>query len=198
VLIAGDPGCGKRRLLLAALTSAVALNTTRQARYALVARDLKPYRALQQRPHCFRAVCTDKKEAGLLLGELALLAERRCLDGRGGPVILLAVDDLPRLWANLDERGMQNLYWLLFNGPQVQIWPLALLGSLDIDKVPAEVVAGFRTRLIGKTSDPQQAAYLSRQPETVAGSLAASVQFSVLFDDEWLVFWIPDIGEVPQ
>lgn len=92
---------------------------------------------------------------------------------------------------------MDDLNWLLHHGPSVQIWPIATLSSVDLEYVDEPVMQGFGTRLIGKLTSQPLASYLSLHPEPIAGQLAAGSQFSVLFDDEWITFWIPDIGSNP-
>jgi hypothetical protein len=43
---------------------------------------------------------------------------------------------------------------------------------------------------------PETAQAFTGAGETFAGELAAGAQFGVLFDNQWLKFWVPKIEEV--
>ena len=197
ILITGDPDSGKTRLMQSILASAMAINSHRQLRYTLLVKDLSKYGAFRKSPHCYQVTLAASEEAKRVVNEMADLAEQRQSHHQPAPAILLAIDDLATLYSNLEADGMDDLNWLLHHGPSVQIWPIATLSSVDLEYVDEPVMQGFGTRLIGKLASQPLASYLSLHPQPIASRLAAGAQFSVLFDDEWITFWIPDIGLNP-
>ena len=195
VLVAGEAGCGKTRLLRSILAAALAGNGHRQVRYALAADNLVEYQALSQRPHCYRALKTGTRAALDLLGELAGLAEQRQGKPAPAPTILLALDDLASLYAGLDAQGLQNLAWLLVHGPQARIWPFATLRAEEVEYVDDAILQGFHTRLLGRMPPSPAADYLAVYRGPMA-DLVSGAQFCVRFDNEWLDFWVTDPEEV--
>jgi hypothetical protein len=197
VLVAGEAGCGKTRLLHAILAAALSGSSHRQVRYSLAVNNLVEYQALSQRPHCYRALRTGSRAALELLGKLARLAEQRQGQAAPMPAILLVMDDLANLYAALDEPGVEDLTWLLEHGPQARIWPFAALRAAELEYVDEAILQRFTTRLLGRMPPSPEAAYLARHAGPMA-ELAGGAQFCVRFDDEWLNFWVPDPVEVLQ
>jgi hypothetical protein len=198
ILIAGDPKSGKTRLLQAILASLEALNSPRQARFCLLASTLRAYGKIPEKPHCYLAELTSDAQVNALLTDLADLAERRWATRQSGPSIILAIDSLADLLPALDDHGLADLHWLLQNGPDVQVWPIATLTSGDAADMPAELLEDFPTRLVGRIQTADLAEQLAEDPDFPAINLKSGHQFAVWFEDQWLTFRIPSLGAKKQ
>lgn len=195
VLLAGDPGCGKTRLLGSILAAAMLANPARQVRYALIAENLVEYQALTGYTHCYQALPVGSGETLDLLSELTGLVRRRQEQPAPAPAILLVLDDLASLCASLDGPGLQDLICLLTLGPQARIWPFAALHADDLEYVDEAIIQGFSTRILGRMR-PSPAAYYLAGPSQPSSGLLAGEQFCVRFDAQWLNFWVPNPQEV--
>jgi hypothetical protein len=54
-------------------------------------------------------------------------------------------------------------------------------------------IEAFGTYLLGRMRSRETAQAFTGADETFAGELVAGAQFSVLFNDQWLKFWVPKI-----
>jgi hypothetical protein len=188
LLMIGDPGCGKTRLLLATLESAMRLNPAEQVQLSVIASQVDDFMGLAESEHCQEIFPVDYAAAGELVCELAALAEERQRSRAHDPAIVLAIDGLAELVERLDEKAFLRLYWLVRHGPRSRVWTLATLDSQDIEGFDPRFLAAFRTRLVGTIEDSQIAVFLS------AGSCLdthhlESGQFCAPFGEEALLFW---------
>lgn len=195
ILLIGDRGCGKRRLIESVLTSAVKLNPPRRLRYALLSGNLSRFNGFTRSAHCYTAL-EPGIEACDLINELTdVFAQRWAGQGSGSP-ILLVVDDLTQARNVLDERSFEDLVWLIQHGPQAHIWPVVTLHAEDFPATDEYVLDAFGTYLLGRIHSQETAQAFTGAGETFAGELKAGAQFSVLFDDQWIMFWVPETDEV--
>jgi hypothetical protein len=196
LLIVGDDRSGRSRLLTSMLSSSAVLTSPRRVRYALIAPDLTGLDYLIQRPHCYKAHATDTGDAIDMIYELAEIADYRRNNQVTGSVIILAVDDLACLLSTMDDEMVEQLRWLVTVGPGVQIWTIATLNSEDVSSIEPEFLNQFGTRLIGSVGKAEVVDYLCGSEEPKPEEVIAGAQFCVLFNEDWVMFWIPAVEEV--
>lgn len=196
VLIVGDDRSGRSSLLTSILHSSVVLNSPRRVRYAMITPDLAGLEFLTDQPHCYKADVTDTEEAVSLVYELAEIADYRRNNQQTGSAIILAIDDLACLLSAMDDEMVDQLRWLINVGPQVQIWTIATLDAQATADIDPDFLNQFGTRLIGSVATAEVVNILygmedQKPPEVIPGA-----QFSVLFNENWVKFWIPAVQEV--
>jgi len=189
LLICGDPGSGKSRLLSAILTSAAWLNSPEQVSYYLLVRKTDEFSDLADPDHCQAIQATDKPQAAELIKELLEEIEIR-KRGVPGPAIVLAIDDLANLLRTLDDSGFSDLYRLVRHGPRMQVWTIATLSTRYLQWIDRRMLDAFRTHLLGSTTDALVARRLAGDIEQFLQSLTAGQQFGVCFRGEWVKFWV--------
>lgn len=191
ILVVGDRGCGKHRLIESILASAVKLNPPRRLRYAL----LTEHTSHTGSAHCYTALEPGIEASGLINELTDVFAQRWAGQGSGSPILLI-VEDLSRVRNTIDEQSFEDLLWLIQHGPQAYIWPVVTLHAEDFPAVDEYILNAFGTYLLGKMHSQETAQAFTGGGETFAGELEVGKQFSVLFDDQWLKFWVPEINEV--
>lgn len=196
ILIAGDDQSGRSRLLDSILYSSGMLNSARRVRYAIVAPDLTGLEYLTTRPQCYQANSTDTSDAVGLIYELAEIADFRRNNQQTGSAIILAIDDLACLLSSMDDEMVEQLRWLVKVGPEVQVWTVATLDSQDALDVDPDFLNQFGTRLIGSVASDEIVTYLCGTDEPKPEKVIAGAQFNVLFNEDWVKFWIPAVEEV--
>jgi hypothetical protein len=192
LLIAGDQGCGKTRLLKSVLASARLLNTPRQVCYSLITPQPQALQMLAEADHCYRFAPLYSDAAPELITRYVEIAEARHTGRQGGGALLLAIDDLGALLRSLDTESIDLLHWLVQYGPAVKVWPLATLHSSDVSQTPAALLRAFGSRLLGQVLNPTLANDLSAGQEPQANTLLAGAQFCVQTQDAWIRFWVPN------
>lgn len=190
LLIAGDPGSGKQRLLHAILSSTSLLNEPRRALFSVISAHPQDYEDLEHNANCQAIYSLEDWESEQLIHNLATMVEQRRRSSASGPAIVLAVDDLGALNKTWDVQTFAEFYSLVRHGPRSRVWTIAALSSLDAPGVDERLLGAFRTRLIGRITAPELADYLSGLPGSGATELQPGAQFCVLFGDEWTRFWI--------
>jgi len=196
ILIAGDDQSGRSRLLDSILFSSAVLNSPRRVRYAIIAPDLTGLESLTARPQCYQANVTDTSDAIDLIYELAEIADYRRNNQQTGSVIILAIDDLACLLSTMNDEMVEQLRWLVKVGPGVQVWTIATLNSQDGPVIDLDFLNQFGTRLIGSVATAELVDYLCGSDEPKPDKVIAGAQFSVLFNEDWVRFWIPAVEEV--
>jgi hypothetical protein len=196
ILIAGDDQSGRSRLLDSILYSSAVLNSPRRVRYAIIAPDLTGLEYLTTRPHCYQASSTDTHDAIDLIYELAEIADYRRNNQQTGSVIILAVDNLACLLSTIDDEMVEQLRWLVKVGPEVQIWTIATINSQDLPIIDIDFLNKFGTRLIGSIATTELVDYVCGTDDPKPGKVIAGAQFNVLFNEDWVRFWIPAVEEV--
>jgi hypothetical protein len=196
LLVTGDAGSGKSRLLRAILASAAAINPPDQVELNVLATDIAEFNALSETVHCQELLACDDLAASDVIRDLAEVVDQRRHGSPADPAMLLAIDGLDRLVGELNEPTFERLLSLLRHGPRSRVWTIATLTSTQIDQVDEPVLAAFRTRLIGKTASPRVAKLLAGSPDSGAGELVNGYQFCVPFGEEWIRFWVCE--QAPQ
>jgi hypothetical protein len=201
LLIAGDRGGGKARLLRSMLTSASLLNSPQQVNFHLLAREPQRYDALAQLDHCQGVIRIHESGPGQLINKFADIAENRRRTRPEDPFIILAIDDLYTAMRSLNKDDFARLYWLMRHGPRSFIWPIVTLSAEDSMKVNPRILTALRTRLIGHIHYDDQAAFLSQDERLDARWIEEGMQFYVPYGDDWLPLWVcdPQVNEqIPE
>jgi hypothetical protein len=191
LLIAGDAGCGKTRLLGAVLRAAMLLNTPRQVRFSLLSARPEELGTLTGAAHCYVAAPVEADAAARLVHEFVELAEQRRTGRQLGATLVLAIDDLLALLNQLNPDELGLFYWLVRNGPEARIWTVATLGTEDLESLDPSLLNLFGTRLLGRMANPEVGRYLSGGAEDDFAALYAGAQFSIYYEGTWVKFWVP-------
>ncbi len=194
ILIAADRQSGKTRLLQSILASTSQLNTMEEVNYYLITPHPEESRAVLQHGHCLDILRPEERAASALVLDFAAVANQRRSGREDGPAMILAIDDLAALGQQLDQKETRYLQWLLQYGPQSRVWTVATLEAERIRQVDRRLAPSFGTRLIGKIGSPGLANLLSGYPDPVCESLEAGSQFCVLYGNEWIRFWVPEVA----
>jgi hypothetical protein len=191
ILIAGDTGSGKTRLINSILTSACLINHPRQVRYSIISPKTDELGELLTKPHTYKVISPASDGAEDLIKEFVEIAEQRKSGRQLGTTLILAIDDLAYFLNTIDPEIQDMLKWLILNGPESRVWVLATLASSDVEKVNSDVLNCFGTRLIGKIESQEAASYFIGDIPDKFGELSIGAQFGVYFNNEWVKFWIP-------
>jgi hypothetical protein len=179
ILVIGDRGCGKHRLMESVLASAVTLNPPRRLRYALLSDNLSRFNGYASTAHCYMALEPGTEACDLIHQLTDVFAQRWAGQGSGSPILLF-----------------EDLLWLIQHGPQAHIWPVVTLHAENFPTTDEYVLDAFGTYLLGRMRSQETAQAFTGAGETFARELEAGKQFGVLFDDRWLMFWVPKTDEV--
>jgi hypothetical protein len=105
ILVIGDRGSGKHRLVRSILASAVLLNPPRRLRYALISGNLSRFNGFSSKAHCYAAFEPGTQACELIHELTDLFARRWAGQGTGSPILLL-VEDLPQVALVWTPRSM--------------------------------------------------------------------------------------------
>lgn len=191
LLVIGDRGVGKTRLLQTMIQTAISLNSPYEVKYSVVASspdEWTQFYSSSSEDHCYAFCGNFEDTAPEAIRSLMDLAEQRRSGRQMGAAHLLVIDDL-RFMAKADFETRVSLEWLFKNGPAQQVWPVVSLptqAGLEMSRV----VSNFRTRLIGHIAEP------ANNRLTLFGgidtqNLETGKQFAVRVQEQWLSFWIP-------
>jgi hypothetical protein len=188
LLIVGDQGSGKTGLLRSILTSAVCINRPGELTFQVIASNPEEYEDLAQQAHCSQVLSPADPQARSLVFNLANIVEQRRRGNLRGPAILLVVDDLAEWALFMDAEEYASLLTILKHGPRLRIWTIAALPTGSAGEVSERLVAAFRTRILGYTTDIETAEYLAGDSASQADELTPGIEFTTPFGAEWIRF----------
>lgn len=193
LLLCGDPGCGKTRLMQSMAGSLPVMNSSREARYAVITARPDEWQGKVIQPQCLGIYDASGEDAPRLVTKLLSLAEQRSEQNQTGPAFVIFVDDLMSV-QTWDRTAQVNLHWLIQYGALSRIWVVAGVAAADAAEISYWIDA-FRTRLIGHTMvDPKQMQTIAGNPGLDAGTIHARIQFAIWFEDKWQTFRAPEPG----
>jgi len=196
LLVTGDTGSGKSRLLRAILASAAAINPASQVELNILAQNITEFKAVSETANCQEIMACDDPAASDVIRDLAEVVDQRRHGSQSGPAMLLAIDGLTSLVDELNEPTFERLLSIIRHGPRTRVWTIATLSSTQAERVEEPLLGAFRTRLIGKIASARLAELLTGNPDSGAQELSSGYQFCVPFGDEWIRFWVCE--EAPQ
>lgn len=188
ILITGDEGSGKIRLVHSIIKSAVLLNSEKRVKFCVIANETAWFQPLTKYPNCQQILPTNTPEVPSLIQTLAAEEELSRQKGPSKRALILVIDDLPTLLESLSYEQTVMLYRLIKHGPRARIWPVAVLPSNRSGAVHDKILNAFRTRLIGKISSSILAASFAGDDYSPVCDLESGSEFCVPVNGEWVLF----------
>ena len=189
VLIIGDPGCGKTRLLISLLQSANLLNFGKISLDLIASKTYSPD-VFELPSHRFESYYPHQSDIKDRILSLALIARQR-LNGRlMGPSVLLAIDDLFLLQSYLDKTTLKELEWLIQNGASVRIWTFATASTIAFENIRnyTAQISEFKTIIFGSISNPALVNSLTGNHFIKINDVLPEGEFYVPYRKSWLGF----------
>ncbi len=190
LLITGEAGSGKSRLLRGILASASTMNRPDQVSFNLICQDFGLFSDVRRTSHCINSVSTYDRFSSELVIDLAKIAEQRKSGRQRGPIIILAIDDLATLLSYNEFELFSHLKWLVKYGPDSGIWPLATLKAGRLNKYGKRLLDEFGTHLVGR---PQPMALPPNAGGRLLGS-GSTGQFETYVNGQVVRFWTANAG----
>ena len=183
LLVVGDRGSGKRRLLQVMARSADLVQPVGEVTYVVLTDRPGEWEALAQSPNCEGVLPFHHPLTARYISSLA--AAVRQGSGHQG-FLMVIVDGLETLSGDSETR--YDMRWFLENGPRHSVWPVV---SLTTSRAPAlaDWIKLFDTVLCGRSSAPLPIADGRQPPFSGAGRRA---EFALLSGNRWLPFWVPE------
>ncbi len=185
LLIVGDPGSGKRRLLQVVARSADLVHSGGEVRHAIMTDHLADWEAYGQAATCEGVLPFRHPLTASYLGALVHSARS---DAPPPRFILLLVDGLEGLATDREAQG--DMRWLLEHGPSNFIWPIVAVSTPQAPALSAWLKP-FRTVLCGRISNGPAPLPTSKPPQAGWPGPEGVPQFAMLSGDDWLPFWVP-------
>lgn len=188
ILVTGDEGAGKVRLVHSFIKSAVLLNSPGRVQFSVIAREPAWYQPLARYPNCLQISTPDSPEALQLVETLSAEEELSRKKGPSRRAMLLILDDLSTISDVFSHKHTSRLFRLIKHGPRARIWPVGILQSNRSGNVHEKVIGAFRTRLIGKIASSILAASFAGEDGSPVCELESGNQFCVPVNGDWMVF----------
>lgn len=185
VLVAGDSGSGKTRLLQLVAEAVSQTHDPDSLRFAVVAEQPSEWECLSPSSNCEGILSFNEPLTTSYLGSLVNWAHT---NKHSGQYVLLLIDGLEGLHA--DESLHQSLRWLLLRGPSRRIWPIVTVKATRASAV-TQWLPSFRTRLCGHVAADRDLSPLTGQGPASFDGLQPGVQFAMREGRDWLPFWLP-------
>lgn len=187
ILIAGDQGSGKTRLLQTIARGIDRQHPSADVKYAVVTDKMDEWSLIQQLENCEGILSSRDVETVNYLSSLSEWAHNNKGERQ---IIALLIDGLEALIQS--DQTHQYLRWLFLRGPARRVWPITTLNpargrSLD------SWVDTFRTRLFGHMENSHESEFLTGRTDFEFNDLIPGSQFAMREGSDWLPFWIPNL-----
>ena len=196
ILISCEVGCGRTRQLQTMVNSAIRTHFPHELQIAILTTDPAEWDFLQALPknrkylHSIHAWKENQTEE--VIKQITELAEARRQGQRQGVDVLLFLDDFDSV-EELSYETQVNLHWLLEYGSQSGVWIIGTLKA-DLAKGFRYWVNTFRTRIVGRVQQPEDADILAMKPGSQATNLVSGA-FKVWTGNSWLTYSLLPLGE---
>jgi len=190
LLLLGDDPNANRRHLKAIAHSIAAINEPRHAQIVLLSSRPDIF-DLAGKPHLAEQASPYEAAAYIALSEGYLEAERRMETGVRQPAIILVIDPLEVILREIDPAGLAFFRWLLRKGPEVNVWTIAALTTLNTKAFDWRTVRSFGTCVVGAVKAPKEIAGLTGIGADVMQALHPGQQAALKLGDRPVVFEIP-------
>ncbi len=187
VLVAGDSGSGKTRLLKLIAQAVSQTHDPDSLRFAVVAEQPAEWESLSASPNCEGILSFNEP---LTTSYVASLVNWAHTNKNSGQFVLLMIDGLEGLHA--DDSLHQSLRWLLLRGPSRRIWPIVTVKATRASAVN-QWLPSFRTRLCGHIAADRDLLPLTGPGSASFAGLMAGSQFAMREGRSWLPFWLPRV-----
>lgn len=185
VLVAGDSGSGKTRLLKMVASAVGQTHDPDTLRFAVIAEQPAEWEAVSSSPNCEGILSFNQPLTTNYLGSLVNWAHS---NKHSSDFVLLLIDGLEGLHA--DESLHQFVRWLLLRGPSRRIWPIVTVKATRASAV-SQWLPSFRTRLCGHIASDRDLSPLIGPTGASFEGLAAGTQFAMREGKTWLPFRLP-------
>lgn len=185
VLVAGDSGSGKTRLLQLVAEAITQTHDPDSLRFAIIAEQPAEWDSLSSSPNCEGVLSFQQP---LTTNYVSSLVNWAHTNRNSDQYVLLLIDGLEGLHA--DDSLHQSLRWLLLRGPSRRIWPIVTVKATRASAV-TQWLPSFRTRLCGHISADRDLAPLTGPGDASFDGLIPGSQFAMREGRAWLPFWLP-------
>ena len=193
LLILGNEGCGKVRLMQQIALSLLHNNPAEAVQISVIGHHLMRWgevTAKARQNQAWLELSGGKKaDSGEQIITAAEMTEKRYLHPGKNPAAVIFIDDLSFIF-NQNAAVQLNFEWLCKHGPQVKVW---LVASLETQAALSmgRWIRYFRTRIIGEMPK-QNSDRLGLFPGSGAEDFLPGIEFAVYVRDAWLRFELPN------
>ena len=185
ILVTGDRGAGKTRLLQVIARFAISTHLSQEIQYGVITSRPREWKDLANTPHCVGIFPMEAKSTVEFLHALALWT---CMEKTQRQYVLLMIDGLDAL-TGLNPSICQEIHTLLAQGPANQTWPIATINPSRAG-FAGDWLQHFHTRVFGSTGSGHAWEDAGDGPAELE-SLSKGMEFSVKKSPGWIKFRIP-------
>jgi len=186
LLITGDQGSGKTRLLQTAARATDLLHTPSEIRYVVITPYPKEWNFFKENQNNAGIYSAQNSNAEELLRSLVTWTHNNKGEEQS---VLLLIDNIESV-IKLNQQVEQNLRWLLARGPSRHVWPIVTLNAARAFEL-REWMSFFNTRLFGHVENLEESTFITGNSKHTLNHLMAGSQFALLEGNELLNFWNP-------
>ncbi len=187
VLVAGDSGSGKTRLLQLIAEAVTLTHDPDSLRFAAIAEQPAQWEDLGASPNCEGILSFNQPLTTNYLNSLVNWAHG---NKHSEGFVLLLMDGLEGLYSDVSLH--QSMRWLLLRGPSRRIWPIVTVKATRASAF-SQWLPSFRTRLCGHIAADRDLTPLTGPTDASFEHLAAGSQFAMREGRSWLPFRLPSV-----